>query len=228
MSVTQNPIRNEKVFVAAFAVLIIVLGITIQPRLRNTLGIHSVRGESESSEMKFVERKYTDSVLDINIATEEELQTLPGIGPSKAKAIVEYRKVQPFKRAEEIMNVPGIGPKTFEKLKNRIKVGESVITLRDVQQKQTIVATETKQINQKVQEINESVVRKMSTDRLININTASVDELEKLPGIGPAKASEIIKYRTENGPFESVDELVKVKGIGSKTLEKIRPFVCVK
>ncbi len=228
MSVTQNPIRNEKIFVAAFAVLIIVLGIIIQPRLRSNLGITSVRGESESSGAKFVERKYTDAVLDINVATEEELQTLPGIGPSKARAIVEYRKVQPFKQAEEIMNVPGIGPKTFEKLKNRIKVGESVITLRDVRQKQTIVETETKQINQKMQEINESVVRKMSTDQLIDINTASVDELEKLPGIGPAKAAEIIKYRTEKGPFKSVDELLKVKGIGPKTLEKIRPLVCVK
>lgn len=52
----------------------------------------------------------------------------------------------------------------------------------------------------------------------ININTASVEELDKLTGIGPVKAEEIIKSR----PFESVDDLIKVYGIGEITLSKIK------
>jgi competence protein ComEA len=57
---------------------------------------------------------------------------------------------------------------------------------------------------------------------VVNINTASAEQLEALPGIGGVTAERIVSYRTENGPFASVDDLVKVKGIGSKTLDKIR------
>lgn len=60
---------------------------------------------------------------------------------------------------------------------------------------------------------------------LININTASPEELEALPGIGPKKAGMIAKYRVQNGPFPSVDEIVRVKGIGPKTLGKLRPYI---
>ena len=56
----------------------------------------------------------------------------------------------------------------------------------------------------------------------VNINTATQEELETLPGIGPALSSRIIKHRSENGPFGSVDGLLSVKGIGRKTLEKLR------
>lgn len=62
---------------------------------------------------------------------------------------------------------------------------------------------------------------------LINVNTAGQDALVTLPGVGPAKARAVIKYRREHGSFKNVDDLVKVKGIGKKTLEKIRKRVIV-
>ena len=58
--------------------------------------------------------------ISINTATREELIELPGIGPSMADKILEYRKQHPFQSLEDIMNVKGIGIKMFEKLKDRI------------------------------------------------------------------------------------------------------------
>nr|WP_127287990.1 helix-hairpin-helix domain-containing protein [Neisseria meningitidis] len=56
----------------------------------------------------------------------------------------------------------------------------------------------------------------------VNINAASPQELEALPGIGPAKAKAIAEYRAQNGAFKSVDELTKVKGIGPAVLAKLK------
>jgi comEA protein len=61
----------------------------------------------------------------------------------------------------------------------------------------------------------------------VNINTAGLDELTTLTGIGEVKGQAIIDYRTEHGPFASVDELTNVSGIGDKTLAKIRDQITV-
>jgi competence protein ComEA len=62
---------------------------------------------------------------------------------------------------------------------------------------------------------------------LINVNVATPEELETLPGIGEVLAATIITYREENGPFTSVDQLIEVSGIGEVTLEEIRELVTV-
>ncbi|MFL5798366.1 MAG: helix-hairpin-helix domain-containing protein [Actinomycetota bacterium] len=62
---------------------------------------------------------------------------------------------------------------------------------------------------------------------LVNVNTASEQELEALPGIGPVLANSIIAYRTEHGPFPTVDALDDVSGIGPATLADLRPLVTV-
>lgn len=55
----------------------------------------------------------------------------------------------------------------------------------------------------------------------VNINTASVAELEALPGIGATKAEAIVKYREANGKFTKTEDVIQVKGIGEKLFEKI-------
>lgn len=59
----------------------------------------------------------------------------------------------------------------------------------------------------------------------LNINTATVADLQKLPGIGPATASRIVEYRQKNGPFKKIEELMNVRGIGEKSFLKLKPLV---
>lgn len=61
---------------------------------------------------------------------------------------------------------------------------------------------------------------------LVNINLAGVDELDTLPGIGPATAQAIVDDRTENGRFASTEDLMRVSGIGEKKFEKLAPLIC--
>lgn len=63
-----------------------------------------------------------DSLININTASDTGLQTLPGIGPATAQAIIEYREENPFNRIEDIMNVPGIGEGRFERIRDLICV----------------------------------------------------------------------------------------------------------
>ncbi len=62
---------------------------------------------------------------------------------------------------------------------------------------------------------------------VIDVNTADSYDLDRLPGIGPAKAEAILAYREEHGPFQSVEELLDVSGIGEVTLDNLRPYVTV-
>ena len=62
---------------------------------------------------------------------------------------------------------------------------------------------------------------------LINLNTATLDQLETLPGIGQKTAERIIEFRTKSGGFKRIEELMNVKGIGEKSFLKLKPLVVV-
>ncbi len=62
---------------------------------------------------------------------------------------------------------------------------------------------------------------------LVNINTATLEELDALPGIGPTTAQKIIDYRTTNGPFDQIEDIMNVSGIGPATFENIKDLITV-
>jgi len=61
----------------------------------------------------------------------------------------------------------------------------------------------------------------------LDLNAASRADLERLPGIGPVRAAAVLELRDARGRLSSIEELVDVRGIGPKTLERLRPLVCV-
>ena len=61
----------------------------------------------------------------------------------------------------------------------------------------------------------------------IDVNTATVEQLQELPGIGPGTAKAIVRFREKSGPFRRVEDLLAIRGITKKRLEKLRPYVTV-
>ncbi|MDP3723107.1 MAG: helix-hairpin-helix domain-containing protein [Candidatus Omnitrophota bacterium] len=68
----------------------------------------------------------------------------------------------------------------------------------------------------------------LASARQVDVNTAEVTQLERLPGVGPALARRIVAYRTVHGPFRSLEELSGVEGIGAKTVEALADYAVVK
>ncbi|AFG35983.1 competence protein ComEA-like protein with helix-hairpin-helix repeat region [Fervidobacterium pennivorans DSM 9078] len=224
--------KEQHTFFLIFSALIVFSGVFFHPsydRLKSQVSsLNDQQSENQNGLTAQTQRNYVPSIIELNTASIEELQTLPGIGPAKAQAIIEYRKEHPFTKPEDLMNVPGIGQKTYEKLKERIKVENLGVQVQNnTVQHVTTLEKENKDesIEQKNNELQPTQVS-LSNEK-ININTASLEELEKLPGIGPSKAQAIIDYRTNNGPFKSIEEIKNVKGIGEKTFEKLKDLITV-
>lgn len=67
--------------------------------------------------------------------------------------------------------------------------------------------------------------RPTASSGIININTATVDDLEKLPHIGRKTAESIVEFRTANGPFRRVEQLMQIRGISEERFVELRPYI---
>ncbi|MBQ4068237.1 MAG: helix-hairpin-helix domain-containing protein [Lachnospiraceae bacterium] len=78
-------------------------------------------------------------------------------------------------------------------------------------------------------EASTAILENVQTDnKLVNINTASIDELMDLPGIGKTRAEAIINYRDNNGLFESIEDIMKINGIKQSVFDKIKESISVR
>lgn len=71
------------------------------------------------------------------------------------------------------------------------------------------------------------LAKKKPPAKPVNINTATSEELQQVPGIGPATASKILQMRKSYGAFKSVDDLLAIRGLGQKRLDKMRKYLTV-
>ncbi|PYU53583.1 MAG: topoisomerase [Acidobacteria bacterium] len=75
--------------------------------------------------------------------------------------------------------------------------------------------------------VTASSAKKKPPPKPVNINTATSEELQQVPGIGPATAEKILQMRKSYGAFKSVDDLLAIRGLGPKRLEKMRKYLTV-
>lgn len=80
---------------------------------------------------------------------------------------------------------------------------------------------------EKLIEEDPSGPQEVLVEKSVNLNTATLEELDRLPGVGPAIAQRIIDYREQNSGFYDIEELMDVSGIGEKTFAKLEPYITV-
>ena len=146
--------------------------------------------------------------VDVNRDPEVELARLPGVGPALAARIVAAREEGALSRPEDLLEVSGIGPATLESMREHLEVGPLPAGARD---------------GPPAGGGGSPSAGSAGGDERVNLNRASEEELQALPGVGPALAGRIVELRSERGGFSSVEELLEVPGIGPATLERIRP-----
>lgn len=169
------------------------------------------------------------TALDLNRATPAELRQLAGVGEVLVQRIVEYRQLHGrFQSVEELRNVQGVGPALFGRIRPYLYV-DYVPTSRtgaptDAPAESVSLRLATPAAPPT--NVRSSGRKEAQLTELIDVNQASRDELQGLPGIGPALSQRILDERARR-PFHSVEELRRVSGIGPKVLEKLRPYVTV-
>ena len=193
-------------------------GLTISAKGMNisyTLDVHSELGATHYFSFGIGERdkaprlSFVNGKIDINIATIQELTSIPGIGRSTARNIIDYRKQNgPFRSVDELVNVTRIGKKTVEKIRPYVYVAAA--TTIDIS-KPSVISEE----------------KETATGILVDINRASKKELMILPRIGPKTAERIVEYRKLHQGFKNKEDIMNVSRIGPKTYEQLKDKITV-
>ncbi len=180
--------------------------------------------------------------VDVNTATAERLETLPGVGPALSKAIIEAR---PYAKFDDLGRVKGLGTAKLETLRGRVSFAKPTVTEKvkakaeaakeEVKTKtdaaKAKVGTAKEEMKTKAETAKENVKQKVETakkakspsGKKININTATPAELDELFGIGEVRAKAIIDGR----PYTKIEDIMKVKGIKDGMFNKIKDQITV-
>jgi competence protein ComEA len=166
--------------------------------------------------------------IDLNHATAEELEELPGIGPARAAAII---KARPFKTVTDLKNVDEVPSRVYSEIEPRL-AATPIPTVETKAAPKKVARAESPRAKAAAKEAETEEApaqhsRKkaaLAAGRKINLNTASADELQELPGIGPVRSEAIIKGR----PYDTIEDVMKVDGIKEGIFGWIKDHITVK
>lgn len=188
------------------------------------------------------------TLIDLNTASQKDLESVKGVGPATAKKIIAGR---PYKTVEDLKKA-GIPDKTIESMKPYVKVGAAApvpakpapeskpaVQTKPAAEAKPSVPTKPAVQTKSAAETRPSVPAektktppkataqtpaKLAPGQKVNLNTATKEQLEALPEIGSVKAQAII----DNRPYKNPEDVMKVKGIKEGTFNKIKDFITVR
>jgi competence protein ComEA len=163
----------------------------------------------------------TSKQVDLNTASEKDLEAIKGVGPATAKKIIAGR---PYKSVEDLKKA-GLSEKAIESIKPFVTVGAAPATAAEKKpappaMKPGAPATAEKE---KTKAAATKTPAKLAPGQKVNLNTATKEQLDALPEIGPVKAQAIIDGR----PYKTIEDVMKVKGIKEGTFNKIKDSITV-
>ncbi len=189
-------------------------------------GIYYLYGESEDSTSDYssfsgdVEEEMLVTDEEYSVETEEREENL--VMMVDVKGAVEKPGVYPVFEGERVIDV-------LERAGLQAEADDSKINLSQKVYDEMIIYVPHKgeELDQSFLEFSGSGSPASEANRKVNINTADSNELQSLPGIGPAKAQAIIEYRESSGPFQKIEDIMNVSGIGEKSFEKLKDHISV-
>ena len=159
---------------------------------------------------------------DLNKTTRADLIDLPGIGPSLADSILAYRERHgPFRSLDDLEQVTGVGPRKLESVRQFLFVSDSGLD------PQTSPAPANSQVLSSTPDLHPDTSQPARPGRL-NLNTASLEQLMALPGIGETYASQILERRRQLGSFRNWNEVAIIPGVGPKRLENLQRYATIR